>query len=693
MKHKIVLSKNLFKEILKLPDQRSIMNAISAIDKFISNPFDRTLNLEKLLGSSKKLSSIRIKGQEARRLILKHESNRFIILFPGKHDEVYKKAEKINISNIDTENVIHVNEVDEKIDIPNFNQIDQEVRTINQEHIENLFSNVDIDDIKETGATQEEITFINSIKNEDEFLSEYSQNFLGDKLHKDLVHLYLGEKIPERLPKLTPNSIFSSEKDFENLMIALEKPWEKWLVFLDHSQSELVSANYNGSSKIFGGAGTGKTVIALHRAKYLIENMNDLKDDSVALLTFSRVLSNDIEQKADLLLGPNSEIRKKLKIGYLEEIALEIVKNHYSSNFHISNKHTIQSNLINLAKEMGATRNFSEKFILSEYENVIGPWSLWDFNKYKDFQRKGRITALKVEQRKELSELYSKFNEMCFNKNTFTPYHLYQISSDILKNKSPRYTHLIIDETQDLGPHILSFARKLVEKKPNDIMLCGDIGQSLYRRYHSYSKHGFEVRGNSRKLNINYRTSRQIKDAADKMNEFLIQDDDNFVERRSSLSIFNGPKPKIKFFQNREDEQKALIEWVKTIIEGGVQKHELVILARKNKFLNHIKSALVNSEIECWVLDDNSNYLSNQVGLALINRVKGLEYKAVAIFGCDEDQFPNEEDLQNCGDQSDQDNYLVIEKNLLYVAMTRAREELYISGIFPGSPFLSEIKF
>ena len=94
MKHKIVLSKNLFKEILKLPDQRSIMNAISAIDKFISNPFDRTLNLEKLLGSSKKLSSIRIKGQEARRLILKHESNRFIILFPGKHDEVYKKAEK-----------------------------------------------------------------------------------------------------------------------------------------------------------------------------------------------------------------------------------------------------------------------------------------------------------------------------------------------------------------------------------------------------------------------------------------------------------------------------------------------------------------------------------------------------------------------------------------------------------------------
>ena len=140
--------------------------------------------------------------------------------------------------------------------------------------------------------------------------------------------------------------------------------------------------------------------------------------------------------------------------------------------------------------------------------------------------------------------------------------------------------------------------------------------------------------------------------------------------------------------QLKEESEQYLQNYQRLEFENQKLKHDI---QARDDVLQQMEKALISANIKCWLLDTDANFLSGEVGLAHINRVKGLEYRAVAIVGCDEDQFPNEEDLQKLGDRADFDEFLVFEKNLLYVAMTRARDHLLISGLSPGSPFLTNL--
>ena len=357
----------------------------------------------------------------------------------------------------------------------------------------------------------------------------------------------------------------------------------------------------------------------------------------------------------------------------------------------MTTEYTIKSILTELHKKYDLVDQFTPEFIFSEYMNVIGPWGLTDFQKYKNFQRLGRQTPLSPRQRETLSELYVEFEKVCYEKGLITYFQLYQKAVEAQSACDPIFDHIILDETQDLGPHMLAFVRSLVSKKPNDIMLCGDTGQSLYTRHHSFRRHGFEVQGRSKKLYVNYRTSQQIKETADKVNEFLLELSDDPHENRRSISIFSGPQPVVELFHDRDAEMENLGRWVKTHLDSGIQPHEIIVLSPHNSALNAASNALNAAGIKCWKLDSSANYLSGEVGLAVVRRVKGLEYRSVAIIGCDEDQFPNENKMNELGDGSDFDEFLTLEKNSLYVAMTRARDNLLVSGITPGSAFLEEL--
>ena len=147
----------------------------------------------------------------------------------------------------------------------------------------------------------------------------------------------------------------------------------------------------------------------------------------------------------------------------------------------------------------------------------------------------------------------------------------------------------------------------------------------------------------------------------------------------------------MKLFNDRESELQNLLNWIKGQLEAGVQSHEIVVLTPSDLVMNVASAAMTAINIKNWKLDATANYLNGEVGLAAVRRVKGLEYRSVAIIGCDEDQFPNAKKLNELGDGSDFDEFLTLEKNSLYVAMTRARDSLLVSGITPGSPFLEEL--
>ena len=159
-----------------------------------------------------------------------------------------------------------------------------------------------------------------------------------------------------------------------------------------------------------------------------------------------------------------------------------------------------------------------------------------------------------------------------------------------------------------------------------------------------------------------------------------------------SISTFSGPKPEIKSFDNQIDEVEGLVKWIKSKINQGIELHEMIILSREVSDLKPFSKKLKENNISCWELDASSNFIYNEVGLATVRRVKGLEYRCVAIVNCNEDQFPLEKELAKIGDISDEDDLLIREINLLYVAMTRARDNLYISHTGPSSMYLDNIE-
>ena len=423
----------------------------------------------------------------------------------------------------------------------------------------------------------------------------------------------------------------------------------------------------------------------------MIQNRTLSTHNGIGLITFSRVLANDLKSKMDLLLSADTDARKKVHVTHLEGIAHKVIRTNIGPEFELTTDYTIRTELTKLHQKYGLDNEFTPEFVVSEFMNVIGPWGLWDFENYKNFSRLGRQTPLGEKQREKLSKLFTEFRQDCEKKRLITEFEFYQKAADIQSARPPFFDHLIVDETQDLGPHMLAFVRSLVEKKPDDIMLCGDTGQSLYTRHHSFRRHGFEVQGRSKKLYVNYRTSQQIKETADKVNEFLLELSDDPHENRRSISIFSGPQPVVELFSDRDAEMGNLGRWVKTHLNSGIQPHEIIVLSPHNSALNAASNALNAAGIKCWKLDSSANYLSGEVGLAVVRRVKGLEYRSVAIIGCDEDQFPNENKMNELGDGSDFDEFLTLEKNSLYVAMTRARDNLLVSGITPGSAFLEEL--
>ncbi len=544
------------------------------------------------------------------------------------------------------------------------------------------------------GVTREIMPQIREVVSEQQLFVLETQ--LPARVHDNLLALYLGDPLPypdedSQLEESNATNKFIEFDDTEEVLAALEKPWERWLIFLSPTQRRVVKSNFTGASKVFGGAGTGKTVVALHRAKRLAENEQLSTPRGVGLLTFSKVLANDLIDKADLLMGSRTDTRKNVFVSHLDCLAHEALTRNTGKSFEVTTDYTIKTTLTELCNKHDLAEQFTPEFVFSEYMNVVGPWGLVNFEKYKNFQRLGRQTALQPNQRKLLARLFCEFEKICYDKGLITYFQLYHRAAEAQKSRGAMFDHIILDETQDLGPHMLVFVRSLVNKKANDIMLCGDTGQSLYTRHHSFRKHGFNVQGRSTKLYINYRTSRQIKETADKVNDFLLELSDEQDENRRSISIFDGPQPTIKLFVDRHSETKNLLIWIKEQIGSGIQPHEIVVLSPNEFAMSAASKEIKNNKIRCWNLDATANYLNGEVGLAVVRRVKGLEYRSVAIIGCDEDQFPNVEKMNELGDGSDFDEFLTLEKNSLYVAMTRARDNLLVTGIAPGSTFLEEL--
>ncbi len=487
------------------------------------------------------------------------------------------------------------------------------------------------------------------------------------------------KQFEERYPVLDQNN-------FDAIIKAMT--WRQWSVLLDTHQRDIVEKSHNGPSLVYGGAGTGKTIVAIYRTAHLFNCLKN-NEEKVGLLTLSKVLAKDLQEKVEKVFSDPDVGSGALHVGDVTSLAESVLNKFYGRPFSILNEYEVASRLSKLSSNEGLLEQFTDQFILGEFEHVIGPWALWSYDNYRKFPRLGRVKQLREDEREALSNMYAIFHKNCLDNGQLTSFHVFDIATSILSERGPMFDHLVVDESQDLGPHMLRFIRSAAAMGRDDITLCGDSGQAIYNRIHSYKKNGLEVAGKSSRLHVNYRTSKQIRSLAEKITDLEVTNE-TAIENRSSVSRFNGEEPQLIECQNFDGQMNEVAKWIKSKVEGGSALHEIAVIARVEKTIRSVKQYLDREKISCWILDDNSNYILNEVGLGTVDRIKGLEFRHVALVDCNEKAFPLE-DMANKlmpGDIADLQNFLKLEKNRLYVAVSRARDSLLITSSGEKSDFL-----
>ena len=255
------------------------------------------------------------------------------------------------------------------------------------------------------------------------------------------------------------------------------------------------------------------------------------------------------------------------------------------------------------------------------------------------------------------------------------------------------FDYIVVDEAQDLSVAQLRFLAALGANRPDSLFFAGDLGQRIFQQPFSWKALGVDVRGRSRTLRINYRTSHQIRRQADLLLDREIGDvDGNKEDRRGTISIFSGPDPVFQTLATVEAEQDTVCSWLLARIDDGLQPHEIGVFVRSSAQLDRALAAVTAAGLPYEVLDEHVEPVEGHIAVSTMHLAKGLEFRAVAVMACDDEVIPLQERIETAGDQSELEEVYNTERHLLYVACTRAREYLLVTSVKPASEFLEDLQ-
>lgn len=474
----------------------------------------------------------------------------------------------------------------------------------------------------------------------------------------------------------------------EELQQALDYPWEKWTVFLHPAQRELVERDYNGPARVAGSAGTGKTIVAVHRAVFLARKHEDSR---VLLTTFSEPLSNALATKLRHLIGNQPRLGDRIEVQSLNAIGKRLYERNISKP-RFANLEILRE-LMSKASEEAPESRFSLQFLLSEWEQVVDAWQLSTWESYRDVVRLGRKTRLKEPQRALAWSIFEKVKTALKAKQLITLSQMFsELAAFYSSHVSRPFEFLIVDEAQDVSVAQLKFLAAIGSERGNSLFFAGDLGQRIFQQPFSWKALGVDVRGRATTLRINYRTSHQIRMKADRLLGPEMADVDGIVEqRKSTISVFNGPRPTIQTFDSKEAEAKSVSDWLKARAREGLLPHEVAIFVRSGAELERARAAAELAAIPFKVLDDRVETVHGKASIATMHLAKGLEFRAVAVMACDDEIIPLQQRIETVADDSDLEEVYNTERQLLYVACTRARDHLLVTSVAPPSEFLADM--
>jgi superfamily I DNA/RNA helicase len=475
----------------------------------------------------------------------------------------------------------------------------------------------------------------------------------------------------------------------EELERALDYPWDKWTIFLHPAQRTLVDRDYNGPARVAGSAGTGKTIVALHRAVFLARANPDAR---VLLTTFSDTLANALRSKLRRLISHEPRLGERLEVHSMNAIGRRL----YELNLgraQIAPRETI-GKLLNEAAGAVEGHKFSPQFLLTEWEQVVDAWQLESWESYRDVARLGRKTGLKEAHRALLWSIFERVRADLLAHGLVTYSGIFsRVAAKLRESARPPFEFAVVDEAQDVSVPQLRFLAALGGARPNGLFFAGDLGQRIFQQPFSWKGLGVDVRGRSSTLRVNYRTSHQIRTQADRLLGPETSDvDGNKEERRGTVSTFNGPEPDIMVLKTPAEEIKAVSKWLAARDSEGIVPHEIGVFVRSAAELDRARAAVEDAKLPYKILDEAVETTTGKASISTMHLAKGLEFRTVVVMACDDEIVPLQERIETVADDSDLEEVYNTERHLLYVACTRARDHLLVTSVEPPSEFLDDLR-
>lgn len=655
------------------------------------NPSQPGLSFHKLdRAKDKRFWSVRVNDDI--RIIVHKTASDLLLCYVGHHDSAYHWAERRKLEThpkTGAAQLVEIRETIREIVVPAY--IEQSAESATQLP---LFGGQSDEDLLSYGVPAEWLADVRTAT-EDTLLT--LADHLPAEAAEALLELATGgnPRARQRIattasPYEHPDALrrFRVMANVDELERALAFPWDKWTVFLHPEQREWVEQHYSGPARVAGSAGTGKTIVALHRAVFLARANPDSR---VLLTTFSDTLANALRTRLRRLVSSEPRLGERLEVHSMNGIGERLYERHLGKPRFAANEEIRR--LLNEAS-VDSDQRLSPSFLWAEWEEVIDAWQLDSWQSYRDVKRLGRKTRLPESRRAALWSVFERARTKLRTGGLVTHAEMFnRLAAHLSKMKQPPFDFVVVDEAQDVSVQQLRFLATLWASCPDALFLAGDLGQRIFQQPFSWKSLGVDIRGRSRTLHVNYRTSHQIRMQADRLLPPVVSDvDGNTEDRRGTVSVFNGPAPVIQAFETLDEEVIAVGEWLTARISDGIAPHEIGLFVRSEAQFDRARAALKKAAIEYKQLDERVETTGNQASLATMHIAKGLEFRAVVVMACDDEIVPLQERISSVADDSDLEEVYNTERHLLYVACTRARDCLLMTSVAPQSEFLDDLQ-
>lgn len=670
------------------------------IAKFRRDPRTASINYEKIRDGGNNLYSVRI-DKAYRGIVHKPSSgNTYILLWVDHHDDAYDWARRHKLA-------VHPETGGLQIldsEIPATKVSAEEIAPATA-----LFRKLKDRHLRSFGVPDEIIPVLRRIHSEEE-LNGVSGT-LPEEAYDCLLMFVAGFTVKEIMAEITPpeaeqidtgdiekalahndsrRRFWVVENELE-LAAMLESPLEKWRVFLHPSQRRLVERDWNGAVRVLGGAGTGKTVAAVHRAKWLAENRFTGENDRLLFTTYSTNLAEDIRAALESITTP--EVMRRIEIVNLDAWVFNFLrrKQYDYSPVYGSGTDEFWEQALALAPP-----GFDDAFFLEEWGRVILPQGIDTAAEYMHCSRTGRGTPLSRKKRKAIWPVFEEFRAILQGNSMRAPLDAMR-DARFLLNSNPDllpYKAVIVDEAQDMGPQEFMLINAILQgrEEKNSLFIVGDAHQRIYRKKVVLSRTGINIRGRSRKLRINYRTTEENRNWAVALLKGLSFDDlDGGVDTQSGYrSLTHGVLPEVHRFSTMDEEVGFIAGKIAPLISESKNVGSVCVAVRTNKLVKLYSDQLERHGLSTNIVRPSEKDDPSKPGvrIATMHRVKGLEFNTMIIASANRGIIPHSKAVAG-SDSVTHTEGIKSEKALLYVAVTRARKNVLITGYGEMSEWLS----